>query len=183
MVEPLKTVWQSLIKLNIHLLYDHNPTHLWVFTQGKWKHMFINKDLYEKVYSNFIHICQRLETPKWVSGWMDRPSVVCLCQTPACTRTDESQKHVLTERNQMQEASDIPFTSFSWKDWSMETEARGHQGMGWGKDWFGGHQICTRLSQSCWNWDCPAKSMRELLLMAIFYILLMHGYTTIHFLS
>ena len=60
MVWPLwKTVWQFLIKLSIHLVYD--PTIPLLVTYPK-ENLCSQKNLYAKAYSGFIHNCPKLET-------------------------------------------------------------------------------------------------------------------------
>ena len=72
MVQPCwKRVWRFLIKLNIHLSCDPLVP-VPVFYPGELK-IYIQKNLYINVYSNFAYSCQNLETTKMhFSRWMDK---------------------------------------------------------------------------------------------------------------
>ena len=140
-----KTVWQSLIKLNIHLLYDPAiPLALGIHPREMKTYVHTKTCMKKSIATLFI-IAKGWKHPRESVGeWIDR--MWCVCTVGYCTR----QRGRVSEARAKRKKPDVrgysmsPFTSFSWKNRSIETETRGYQGMGWGKGLVQGHQIkCT----------------------------------------
>ena len=63
MVQSLwKTVWQILIKLNLHLPYDLATTLLGIYPRDE--NFCLHKNLYTIVHTSFTYNSQKLETGK-----------------------------------------------------------------------------------------------------------------------
>lgn len=149
---------------------SHSP---WVFTQGKWKHMFTQRPVWKSLQQLYSYLPKAGNTQmsQWVNG--QTKCGMSVPWMPACTRTDESQKHVLTERNQMQEATVWAHSHHfhekteAWRQKPEVTRAWDEE-----RDWFGVTKY-ARCPAKVAETDCPSKRTWGNFLMAIFYILLM----------